>query len=326
MHSSPRTAFFAIMLAFAVSNGYISTLIMLASVVEPSLEEEEVDASSPASCLARVARYADFELNAGRCDVPRILPHPRPLGGISPQLCCPGSHLPVQPLPVTTRYRRRFLVLGIAMHALITFEQSRTYTRICLNNLTGPLDVARQVRFAGRSADLPDPVSLPLRNLDNTIAFCKTQEAVRYSSTPTRGRCHMGRHRSHETSSDTESSATSDRSSSSSGSENDRSSTDSTSSDSSRYSREVRLPILILMLVPSFTSSLCRSRTTTQRDSTRGCLSGLGCCSSSSCSRPSGLHFCFRALRGVQWTRLLRGAYQRSVSRNRSHGASNLGD
>lgn len=42
---SPRTAFFAIMLAFSVSNGYISTLIMLASVVEPSLDEEEIDVS-----------------------------------------------------------------------------------------------------------------------------------------------------------------------------------------------------------------------------------------------------------------------------------------
>lgn len=163
MHSSPRTAFFAIMLAFAVSNGYISTLIMLASVVEPSLEEEEVDASSPASCLAKVPRYADFELNAGRCDVPRILPHPRPLGGLSPQLCRSRSHLPVQPLPVTTRYRRRFLVLGIAMHALINFEQSRTDTRRCSNTLTDPLCDAHQASSGGGSADLPAPAGPPLR-------------------------------------------------------------------------------------------------------------------------------------------------------------------
>lgn len=33
------------MLAFAVTNGYISTLIMLASVVEPTLEEDEIEVS-----------------------------------------------------------------------------------------------------------------------------------------------------------------------------------------------------------------------------------------------------------------------------------------
>ncbi|GAA5966251.1 hypothetical protein JCM8115_006426 [Rhodotorula mucilaginosa] len=43
-------AFFAIMLAFAVTNGYISTLIMLASVVEPTLEEDEIEVA--ATCLA----------------------------------------------------------------------------------------------------------------------------------------------------------------------------------------------------------------------------------------------------------------------------------
>ncbi|GAA5874876.1 hypothetical protein JCM3774_006553 [Rhodotorula dairenensis] len=43
-------AFFAIMLAFSVSNGYISTLIMLASVVEPTLEEDEIEVA--ATCLA----------------------------------------------------------------------------------------------------------------------------------------------------------------------------------------------------------------------------------------------------------------------------------
>lgn len=31
------------MLLFALSNGYISTLIMLAAVVDPSLEEDEID-------------------------------------------------------------------------------------------------------------------------------------------------------------------------------------------------------------------------------------------------------------------------------------------
>ncbi|GAA5927518.1 hypothetical protein JCM3775_006006 [Rhodotorula graminis] len=43
-------AFFAIMLAFSLSNGYLSTLIMLASVVEPSLEPDEVEVA--ATCLA----------------------------------------------------------------------------------------------------------------------------------------------------------------------------------------------------------------------------------------------------------------------------------
>lgn len=33
------------MLVFALTNGYASTLIMLAAVVEPSLEENEVDVS-----------------------------------------------------------------------------------------------------------------------------------------------------------------------------------------------------------------------------------------------------------------------------------------
>ncbi|GAA5891685.1 hypothetical protein JCM5296_005511 [Sporobolomyces johnsonii] len=45
-----------IMFIFATSNGYISTLIMLASVVEPSLDEDEVDIA--ATCLA-------FYLTAG---------------------------------------------------------------------------------------------------------------------------------------------------------------------------------------------------------------------------------------------------------------------
>ncbi|BGP23736.1 hypothetical protein JCM10295v2_002637 [Rhodotorula toruloides] len=49
-------AFFLIMFAFAISNGYISTLIMLASVVEPSLEQEEIEVA--ATCLA-------FYLTAG---------------------------------------------------------------------------------------------------------------------------------------------------------------------------------------------------------------------------------------------------------------------
>ncbi|GAA5989365.1 hypothetical protein JCM11641_004200 [Rhodosporidiobolus odoratus] len=39
-----------IMFLFAISNGYLSTLIMLASVVEPSLEENEIDFA--ATCLA----------------------------------------------------------------------------------------------------------------------------------------------------------------------------------------------------------------------------------------------------------------------------------
>ncbi|GAA6014706.1 hypothetical protein JCM10207_006910 [Rhodosporidiobolus poonsookiae] len=42
--------FFTIMLLFAISNGYISTLVMLASVVEPSLDEHEIDIA--ATCLA----------------------------------------------------------------------------------------------------------------------------------------------------------------------------------------------------------------------------------------------------------------------------------
>lgn len=36
-------AYIVIMFLFSSSNGYISTLIMLASVVEPSLEPDEVD-------------------------------------------------------------------------------------------------------------------------------------------------------------------------------------------------------------------------------------------------------------------------------------------
>ncbi|BGP14956.1 hypothetical protein JCM10213_007242 [Rhodosporidiobolus nylandii] len=42
--------YFFIMFTFALSNGYISTLIMLTSVVEPSLEEHEIDVA--ATCLA----------------------------------------------------------------------------------------------------------------------------------------------------------------------------------------------------------------------------------------------------------------------------------
>lgn len=54
LHSStnlPRPpVFFLIMFLFAISNGYLSTLIMLAAVSEPSLEEEEVEVA--ATCLA----------------------------------------------------------------------------------------------------------------------------------------------------------------------------------------------------------------------------------------------------------------------------------
>lgn len=42
------TIFLLLMLVFAVSNGYVSTLIMLAAVVEPSLEEKEIDVSQHA--------------------------------------------------------------------------------------------------------------------------------------------------------------------------------------------------------------------------------------------------------------------------------------
>ncbi|GAA6060265.1 hypothetical protein JCM10212_003965 [Sporobolomyces blumeae] len=49
-------AYILIMFVFASTNGYFSTLIMLASVVEPSLEEDEVDVA--ATCLA-------FYLTAG---------------------------------------------------------------------------------------------------------------------------------------------------------------------------------------------------------------------------------------------------------------------
>ncbi|GAA5927602.1 nucleoside transmembrane transporter FUN26 [Sporobolomyces koalae] len=49
-------AYILIMFAFSSSNGYLSTLIMLASVVEPSLEADEVDIA--ATCLA-------FYLTAG---------------------------------------------------------------------------------------------------------------------------------------------------------------------------------------------------------------------------------------------------------------------
>lgn len=42
--------FFLIMFVFAISNGYLSTLIMLAAVAEPSLEDEEVEVA--ATCLA----------------------------------------------------------------------------------------------------------------------------------------------------------------------------------------------------------------------------------------------------------------------------------
>lgn len=38
------------MLAFALSNGYASTLIMLAAVVEPTLNDQEVDIA--ATCMA----------------------------------------------------------------------------------------------------------------------------------------------------------------------------------------------------------------------------------------------------------------------------------
>ena len=47
------------MLAFAVTNGYISTLIMLASVVEPTLEEDEIEVSfSPPRAVSVVSRPA----------------------------------------------------------------------------------------------------------------------------------------------------------------------------------------------------------------------------------------------------------------------------
>ncbi|BGO90609.1 hypothetical protein JCM10020v2_002252 [Rhodotorula toruloides] len=65
-------AFFLIMFAFAVSNGYISTLIMLASVVEPSLEQEEIEVA--ATCLAfyltaglSAGSFLSFAVRAATC-------------------------------------------------------------------------------------------------------------------------------------------------------------------------------------------------------------------------------------------------------------------
>ncbi|GAA5821874.1 hypothetical protein JCM11251_004754 [Rhodosporidiobolus azoricus] len=65
-------AFFAILLMFAISNGYLSTLIMLASVVEPSLDEDEIDLA--ATCLAfyltlglSIGSFLSFGVRASVC-------------------------------------------------------------------------------------------------------------------------------------------------------------------------------------------------------------------------------------------------------------------
>ncbi|GAA6029782.1 hypothetical protein JCM8097_001047 [Rhodosporidiobolus ruineniae] len=50
--------FFLIMLLFAISNGYISTLLMLAAVLEPSLDEDEIDIASPSMAFYLTAGLA----------------------------------------------------------------------------------------------------------------------------------------------------------------------------------------------------------------------------------------------------------------------------
>lgn len=37
------TVFLLLMLTFSITNGYISTLIMLRAIIDPSLEDHEVD-------------------------------------------------------------------------------------------------------------------------------------------------------------------------------------------------------------------------------------------------------------------------------------------
>jgi hypothetical protein len=73
-----KTAFFAIMLAFAVTNGYISTLIMLASVVEPTLEEDEIEVRfgfvSPRATRSRPADHLCTVCRLRRPASPSISP------------------------------------------------------------------------------------------------------------------------------------------------------------------------------------------------------------------------------------------------------------
>jgi len=51
-------AFLALMLLFAVSNGYLSTLLLLAVVVEDSLDPEEIDVAATASVVYLTAGLA----------------------------------------------------------------------------------------------------------------------------------------------------------------------------------------------------------------------------------------------------------------------------
>ena len=51
-------AFLLIMLLFAISNGFLSTLILLAVVVEDSLEPEEIDVAATASVVYLTAGLA----------------------------------------------------------------------------------------------------------------------------------------------------------------------------------------------------------------------------------------------------------------------------
>lgn len=100
------------MFAFAVSNGYISTLIMLASVVEPSLEQEEIEVRPI------YLSHLDVVLtrqHAGRRDMPRFLPHGGSFSRLLPLVRRARRHLPLQPLRLDSRFYLTQQTLYVAL-------------------------------------------------------------------------------------------------------------------------------------------------------------------------------------------------------------------
>lgn len=63
-----------LMLVFSITNGYLSTLIMLAAIVDPSLEENEIDVSLT---LLPSSDCADLHVVPDRSSAPLF--HSRPV-------------------------------------------------------------------------------------------------------------------------------------------------------------------------------------------------------------------------------------------------------
>lgn len=103
------------MFAFSSSNGYLSTLIMLASVVEPSLEADEVDVGLPLSVSRREFEMLMRMINCRRSPLPAS-PSTSPLD--SQEVVSSVSPFVEQSAVAIPSYQPRFDRLCLANHCI----------------------------------------------------------------------------------------------------------------------------------------------------------------------------------------------------------------